>query len=388
MMRRSIAFVACCAVIAASEVATAQTANCPARPMWPTRGWMSRTDEIATMRATEIAELERFAFTLTGADEERLGARTDAVIIIHQGAIFYERYARGFTAEMPHYTWSVTKTIANALTGIAVRRGALSITDSICAHLGMSLPRQDNCSITVQNLLEFGSGLAWTESYENQSNQASSVLAMLYGEGHEDVVSFIIGHDARALPNTTYMYSSGDATLLSGVFDYAMRRSEDENYPWTELFTPLGMDSAVLERDTRGVPIGSSFFHATPRDLAKFGFFLLNDGCWNGDRILPENWVRDSTTPSEVFRTGALLDTSPGDVQGRQIWLNRPVPEQHVTTPWPDVPEDAFAARGHWGQSITVVPSMDTVIVRVADDRDPPEGFFNGFVSRALAVVR
>jgi CubicO group peptidase (beta-lactamase class C family) len=310
------------------------------------------------------------------------------VIIVHQGAIFYERYARGFDASMVHYTWSVSKTVTNALTGIAVRLGHLAIGDSICDHLGMSIPRQDHCNITVQNLLEFSSGLAWTETYEGQSNQASSVLAMLYGEGHDDMVNFILGHDTRAMPNTTYMYSSGDATLLAGVVDFAMRQHEDENYPWTYLFTPLGMDSAVFERDARNVFVGSSFFHATPRDMAKFGFFFLNDGCWDGRRILPEGWVHDSTSVSNVFRTGTLLDLGDDDEQGRQIWLNHPLPEQHITQPWPDVPEDAYAARGHWGQSITVVPSLDTVIVRVADDRDPPAGFFNGFVSRALAVVR
>ncbi len=63
------------------------------------------------------------------------------------------------------------------------------------------------------------------------------------------------------------------------------------------------------------------------------------------------------------------------------------MPEQPVTRPWPDVPEDAFAARGHWGQSITVVPSLDAVVVRLADDRDGSFDF-NGFLSRALEVVK
>jgi hypothetical protein len=89
---------------------------------------------------------------------------------------------------------------------------------------------------------------------------------------------------------------------------------------------------------------------------------------------------------SAPFRARAL-DTDPGDVQGRQWWLNRAVPESHVPTPWPDVPEDAFAARGHWEQSITVIPSADAVIVRTADDRDA--SFDLGrFLALALAVVR
>jgi CubicO group peptidase (beta-lactamase class C family) len=81
------------------------------------------------------------------------------------------------------------------------------------------------------------------------------------------------------------------------------------------------------------------------------------------------------------------LATEPGDVQGRQLWLNRPVPEQNVPVPWPDVPQDAFAALGHWGQSITVIPSYDLVVVRTADDRDKTFEL-NRFLSLAIAVAR
>ena len=125
---------------------------------------------------------------------------------------------------------------------------------------------------------------------------------------------------------------------------------------------------------------------ATPRDLARFGLLYASDGCWDGARLLPDGWVAASTAVSAPYRLRAL-DTAPGDgTQGRQWWLNQAVPEQNQPKPWPDVPDDAFAARGHWGQSITVIPSLDLVIVRAADDRVP--GFdFNRFVSLAMKVA-
>lgn len=371
-----------------SLCAPAAAAPCPTRASWPTAGFPDAQEKTAAVRAADIAALQDFAFRLVGTDEERRGPRTDAVLIIKDGALIYERYARGYTAKNRHYTWSMAKSVTNAFAGLAAARGALHIDDSVCAYVP-TLPVR-RCDITIRHLLEFSSGLDWRESYENQSNQVSSVLAMLYGEGRRDMMAFVAGHPSRDPPGETFMYSSGDATFLMGVVDRALRGAmppaQWPDYDARLLFDVLGMGSALFERDTAGTPVGSSFFYATPRDLAKFGYFYLNDGCWAGGRLLPEGWVRDSVAVSPPFRRRPLA-TDPGDVQGRQFWLNRPVPEQGVAVPWPDVPQDAYAARGHWGQSITVVPSRGVVIVRLADDREP--GFdFNRFLALALQVAQ
>lgn len=366
--------------------ANARAQNCPANTTWPADDWNDRSAEVRAARAAQVAALDAYAFTRTGADEERLGIRTDGVVIVQRGEVIYERYAAGFTRAMPHFTWSVTKTITNALTGVAVGRGALRLDQSICEFVTAANPA--NCVVTVQNLLEFASGFAWREVYENVSNQVSSVLAMLYGEGRRDMVAFVTGHDRAVAPGTRYQYSTGDSALLASVVRRAMLRGGGtEDWPWETLFDPIGMRSAVMESDARGNPVGGSYFYATPRDLARFGYLYLNDGCWSGRRILPEGWVSSSTQVSEAFRR-ARIENDPEDVQGRQVWLNRPVPELGITRPWPDVPEDAYAARGHWGQSITVIPSRALVIVRTADDRQSGAFNFNRFLSLAMAVAQ
>jgi CubicO group peptidase (beta-lactamase class C family) len=357
-------------------------AACPDRAVWPTAAFPDRTAEVGLTRKEAIRALEAYAFSLTGADADRIGVRTDGVLIVQAGQIVYERYARGYGADLPHYGWSVTKSVINALTGIAVAEGLLSIEDSVCRFV--TLPRADHCDIKVRDLLEFASGLAWTESYEGQSNQVSSVLAMLYGEGRHDMLRFVAGHDSRDPPGATYMYSSGDSTFLAGVVARALR-ARGPDFAWDLLFTPIGMRSAVLEEDEAGTPVGGSYLYATLRDYARFGYLFLADGCWEGRRLLPEGWVSDSTAVSAPFRR-RTIGRDPGDVQGRQWWLNLPVPEAGQATPWPHAPADAYAARGHWGQSITVVPSADAVIVRTADDRD---GTFDvdRFLGLALAVL-
>ncbi|MFO0678662.1 MAG: serine hydrolase [Polyangiaceae bacterium] len=367
----------------AATATSVHASDCPVHPTWPTAGFPRRTDETARLYADRVKALEDYAFTIEGADADHVGVRTDSVVIVHQGAIFYERHARGYTASMPHYAWSVTKSITSLLAGIAVGRGDLSMDRSVCAAIPNA--PESACKITLTNLLEFASGLDWNETYEGKSNQESSVLAMLYGQGHGDMAKFVLDHPFRDEPGTSYMYSTGDSVAIAAMVDHALRPSLGDDYPWTVLFDPLGMSSATLERDGSNTHVGGSYLYASPEDYAKVGYFLLSDGCWNDARILPEGWIEEGTAVSAPFRAKPL-GREPGDVQGRQFWLNRVVPGIADTLPWPDVPDDAFAALGHWGQSITVIPSRDVVVVRTADDRD--KTFDLGkFLALALAVV-
>ena len=133
----------------------------------------------------------------------------------------------------------------------------------------------------------------------------------------------------------------------------AHRRAEAEL-----LFRRIGMDSAVFETDPRGTYAGSSNLYASARDWAKFGQLLLQDGVWKGERILPEGWVRWMRTPTEAS----------GGEYGRQTWLHGPrantprgVPEDEGF----NLPPDAFWMLGHDGQTITVIPSLRMVVVRM-----------------------
>jgi CubicO group peptidase (beta-lactamase class C family) len=362
------------------------SAECPPRgsTVWPTEVWPEAKEEVAATRAEQLQALEEYAFTLVGKDEERKGVRTDGLLLIHKGRIIYERYGRGFDVGKRHLSWSMSKSFTSALTGIAVKRGAVSLEDSICEHVKAT--RQDNCAITVGNLLEFASGLDWREDYENGgTHQTSSVLAMLYGEGRKDMVAFISAHERQDKPGTSWRYSSGDTTLLAGVLDAALKPSVGREWPWTLLLDVLGMKNATWERDSTGVIVGSSYLHATPRDLAKLGFFYLNDGCWEDEQVLPEDWVERSTQVSAPIKLKSY-ERGTDDVQGWQWWLNRPIDGVQEALPWPSAPEGAYAARGHWGQSITVIPSKQLIVVRTADDRD---GSFSldRLLKLSLAVV-
>ena len=198
--------------------------------------------------------------------------------------------------------------------------------------------------------------------------------------------TFNARHAVREAPGTSWLYSTGDTMTLSLVLQRAMAGRFGERYPWPALFDPIGATRVTLERDAVATFGGGSYWYASARDAARLGFLLQNDGCWNGTRLLPEGWVQQSTVPNPAF-IHKRLDARPTDVYGRLLWLNRAVPEADIPKPWPALPDDFYAARGHWGQSISVVPSQDVVVVRFADDRDEEAFDLGRFHVLALAVA-
>lgn len=343
---------------------------CSPEGTWPGDTWANRTVDYAREHPAAIAALDAYLFPpdLDWDAPERHGVRTDGIVIIHDGAIIYERYDHGYTAQMPHLSWSAAKSFTNAMVGAAVHRGLLAVEDSICEHLEVSSP--DSCQVTVRHAMEFASGWAWRETYEGQPPTKSSVLAMLYGQGQADMAGFVAGHPLRDPPGSTFMYSSGDSNVVSAAAGAALTPQYGEHFPWAVLFDPIGMGSAVWERDGAGTYVGSSYLYATTRDYARFGLLLLGDGCWGGERLLPPGWVEWSTQVNPAFEA-LPIDHDGSAVQGRMFWLNRPVPAVgHDHLPWPHAPEGSFAALGHWRQAIYVVPQAGLVVARNGDDRD------------------
>ncbi|MDC0674779.1 serine hydrolase domain-containing protein [Nannocystis radixulma] len=371
-----------CCTVASLVAAREAAAACPAGVTWPAADW---PEALASGPTVEAAD--EFLFTLTGRDEDRKGARTDGVVIVHRGRIIYERYARGYAQHNRHLSWSVSKSFLNAMVGVGVGRGALTVDDSICDHYDADA---ELCDITVGDLLDWASGLYWNEGYEDDPYYLSSVIAMLYGVGSGDMAAFVTAQGFVDTPGTIYRYSSGDSVLLSAVLASALGPGLADDYPWEFIFDPIGMTSAMFERDQVGTYVGSSYVYATPRDLARFGYLFLRDGCWDGERLVPEGWVADSTQPNPSFQKGNSYEQflRDGDaVPGRHWWLNLPVPDLAHERRWPAAPPDTFAGLGHWGQTIFVVPSADLVLVRTADDRESGVFDQNRYLELALTLA-
>lgn len=314
-----------------------------------------------------LVELEALAFT-----KAPKGPETDALLVYSRGKLIYERYEQGYGPEKRHSLWSVTKSLINPILGLMVSEGRIKLDDSICKYL-KPVP-EGACLIRVIDLAQHSSGLDWSEDYERSERpKDSAVIAMLYGEGMEDIVRFILGsHPPIAAPGTRWRYSSGDTNLLVAVLKAALGQEDFGNYAEKKLFSPLGMTSFRIERDAKNVWVGSSYGYATARELARFGELFLGNGIFEKKRILSEEWVRQSLVPAPAMKTTKQKRKTgiEADSYGMQWWLNYENKEQGLGRPWPNQPESTFAALGHWGQMLLIDRDKQIIVVRFGNDRE------------------
>ena len=245
-----------------------------------------------------------------------------------------------------------SKSVTSALVGVLVKAGKLELHGP-APVVEWQKPGDPRQAITLDMLLRMSSGLAFNEGY---GDPFADVLHMLYRS--EDFGGYAAQCDLAHTPDSHWSYSSGTSNLVSRIVREAVGGTQADyfNFPRTVLFGPLGMGSAVMEPDASGTFVGSSYTYATARDWARFGLLYLKDGVWQGERILPEGWVKYSATPTP---------TAPKGNYGAHWWLNAGTSAEPESRPMPTLPADLYFASGHEGQFVIVVPSRDVVIVRM-----------------------
>ena len=310
----------------------------PAGVAWPTTAWPQGA--LPGRSAGRVRQAVDYAFSPEALPD--LG-QTHALVIIQGGRLVLERYADGFGPEQTYPSWSKAKSITQALVGIAVGDGRLDIMApaDVSEWAGAGDPRG---AITLDLLLRMSSGLAFVEDYE--PDHPSDVIAMLFGEGKDDVAHYAARKPLAHAPGGFWSYSSGTSNIVSRCVARAMDAfgADFEAFMRARLFEPLGMTSAEPKFDAAGTFIGSSYCFCTARDFARFGLLYLRDGVWEGRRILPSGWVDYARTPTWQQPT----EDGP---YGAHWWLGLGGP-------------GSFSANGFDGQYTVVVPDLDMVVVR------------------------
>ncbi|MYM66770.1 serine hydrolase [Pseudoduganella sp. FT55W] len=280
--------------------------------------------------------------------DDLAGPGVRGMAVIHRGRLIAQRYGAGFNAATPLLGWSMTKTVTAALVGMQIADGKLSLEQD-----GFWPDKSDpRAQITLAQLMSMSSGLHYNESY----GDVSDVTRMLYLE--PDMASFTASQALEHPPGSKWNYSSGTTVLLSRIWQ---RAAGDDalSLPHNRLFAPLGMNSAVIEADARGNLVGSSYMYANTLDWARFGQFLLQDGIWQGKRILPAGFVEGMQQ---------VAAASGGQYGQGQLWRWGPsgdTPEGQNPDTRFQLPADTYWMKGHDGQSIAIVPSQQLVVVRL-----------------------
>ena len=290
------------------------------------------------------------------------GVVTTAVIIVKDGKIIAERYRPGFGIFSGYRTWSTSKSISAALMAIAAKQSLLDL-DAPVNIPEWNSPGDPRQAITHKHLLWMSSGLF---------SGGANTYAVYFGG--EDVVSAVTTTQLEVPPGTRWKYANNDTLLLLRALRH--RLADDLKYlrfPYDELLHPLGMYHTRMEIDHLGNFVGSSQTYTTARDLTRFGLLLANDGVWNGKRLLPEGWVKFSSTPAP---TRPPVAGQWG--YGAQFWL---------LDQMPGVPPGTFTTAGRKGQFVTIVPGRDLVIVRTGVDPDGKRWAQDQIVADVVAAL-
>ena len=279
------------------------------------------------------------------AEDNNNGLDTRALLVVKDGDIVAESYAQGAGPDTPLLGWSMAKSLTSVMLGNLAYQDQLDVDEQLDFASWSEDKRAD---IRIRDLLTMTDGLDFSEQY----NPGDDATAMLFTE--PSASGYAIARPALHAPGTRFSYSSGTANILSRIYfnrTGATLASSLAEYR-AHIAGPLSFQHAVFEPDARGVLVGSSYLYASARDWARLGQMMLQGGVLNGQRIVSEDWVEQSTRPNNSGNHKAY---------GYQWWLNT----GDAAPRWPDLPADAYAAQGNRQQSLTVIPSENVVIVRL-----------------------
>lgn len=306
--------------------------------------------------AGEAAVLER-AIASALSQGYGVGTNTTGVVVLQNGKRVAESYAEGFGPNTPQRTWSVAKSLAGTLVGAAVLRGEVRV-DEPAPIANWQMAGDPRAAITIESLMRMSSGLT--------SDTAGNRTDALYFGGttvDEQVPSWPLLHPV----SSTYRYANND-TLLAVM---AIAKGFEANPP-ADFLDRLGMTHTYAETDWRGNYVLSSQVWTTARDLSRLGQLYLNDGVWEGERLLPQGWGAFVSAPS-----GPQPPTG-NFGYGATFWVfNRSE----------GVPADTYGANGNRGQYVIIVPSRNVVIVRRGEDPAGKVFDIAGFTRDVLAAL-
>ena len=316
----------------------------PATIPWPNGDMVAAKPLPAKVNATALQAASDWTFDRESAEQVTL-----SLMVIHKGDIIHERYAPGIDWTTRTRTWSTAKSIAATLFGMLVDEGRMDLD----APLGFDWlpnvisPETDpRNAITLRHVLNMSSGLFPIDSFGLEYSTGSGLS---YWAG----ASSLSGARNRGLvrePGTFWDYENYD-TLLA-VYAMKLALGNDKTYqefPRRALLDKLGMRNTLVSTDRFHDFILSSQVYTNARDLARFGMLYAQNGIWNSERLISQDWI-------DFVRRPAPATADTGNFYGGQWWL---VPDDRT-----DVPKDAYSTAGNRGQYVIIVPSHDLVIVR------------------------
>jgi CubicO group peptidase (beta-lactamase class C family) len=304
---------------------------------WPTEGWR-----------VAMAEDVGIDYEVLEGMVEHInawGIGADSVMVIKDGYVVLDAYFPGFDEGELHIVYSCTKSVVSTLIGLAMEEGRIGSLDLGLADLfpsrTMGNPSAWKDEMTLRDLLTMTAGFDAEDSY------LYDWVGLERMHDAPDALQYVLDLPVIEEPGTRFEYTNGVSHLLSCLITEATGVSALD-YARERLFSPLGIGEAEWRTDSLGRNWGYSSLYLTPHDMAKIGYLFLNGGEWDGEQVVPREWVEEATR--EHFHAGTLLDD-----YGFQWWVS---------------PNGYYSAIGYKGQFIHVVPELDLIMVTTSSSEE------------------
>jgi CubicO group peptidase (beta-lactamase class C family) len=296
-----------------------------------------------------------------------------AFVVTWKGRLIAERYAEGITASTPLEGWSMGKSVTGTLLGVLIQQGAYSLTQPAPIPEWQSAgdPRS---AIRIADILQMSSGLRIRAPQDPDYDPAGPYPDHLYlYTGTVNSFQYAATRPQQWPPGVVGRYRNTDPVLANYLIRLAVeKRGESYHaFPQRALFDKIGVRTMMMDTDPFGNFLLQGYEVASARDWARLGILYLQDGIWNGERVLPEGFVQFVSTLAPAWKA----DGRP--IYGGFFWLNgdRAFP----------IPPEAYFMAGAGGQNTFIIPSHDLVVVRLGHSKGATVG--NEGLKRALALL-
>jgi len=328
----------------------------PATQPWPMG---DLTEESPAPEGVDMELVQRAVDTVFSNPE----ALSAAFLVTYRGEIIGERYREGLDMHTPLESWSMGKSLTATLMGRLIQQGVYDLDQPAPVPEWQEQPDDPRAAIRIADILRMSSGLRFRAPQDPDFDPELGYPDHLYVyTGSVNSFEWAATRPPQWPPNTVGRYRNSDPVLINYLVRLGVEgRGEDYlSFPQRELFDKIGIRNMIMETDPYGNYLLQGYEFGTARDWARLGNLYLQDGVWNGERLLPEGFVDFVSTLAPAWKA----DGRP--IYGGFFWINgnRGMP----------IPEDAYFMAGAGGQLTIIIPSHELVVVKLTHYKGSGQG--------------
>jgi CubicO group peptidase (beta-lactamase class C family) len=302
--------------------------------------------------------------------------RVAGLLLLKRGRIAFEHYDLGIDANTRWISMSMAKSVSTTLVGAAIKDKFIGSVDEQLTRYLPELRGTSYDGVSIRHLLQMTSGVRWDDTHTLASSERRQMLELQIAQQPNAIMKYLAAQPRIAPPGTVWNYSTGE-THVVGALVRAAVGSWCADYLSQKIWSKVGMqsDATWWLESPGGLEVAGSGINATLRDYARLGLFMVNGGVIGSEQVLPEGWIEEATRPRQVG--GNRVDYG-------YMWWPVPAPDGSFG-------DDAFSARGIFGQYIYMNPRHQVVAV-VLSARSKPKGAEaipdNDFFNSAVAALQ